>query len=184
MNKNKNKKSNKQKKINKRCTFISENSNDLQNFLASGKSFSQLHRERLDLYYETPRGAKERTEKQTNKIKEGKTKLKNHVGKAQNYQLKKDEFIEFLQNVKPGSAIVWRSLAQKFNLRNRNGNIPQNSGQIMKVLAEINGIDTSELNTQIRVSGRDYFQRVRRAKMRFCPKVSIPTPRPENYKMK
>lgn len=157
---------------------ISENSNDLHNFLASGKSFSQLQRERLETYYETPRGAKERTEKQTNKIKEGKTKLKNHVGKAQNYQLKKDEFIEFLQNVKPGSAIVWRSLALKFNLRNRNGNIPQNSGQIMKVLAEINGIDTSKLNTQIRVSGRDYFQRVRRAKMRFCPKVSIPTPRP------
>lgn len=92
---------------------ISENSNDLHNFLASGKSFSQLHRERLDTYYETPRGAKERTEKQANKIKEGKQKLKSHIGKAQNYQLKKDEFIEFLQSVKPGSAIVWRSLAQQ-----------------------------------------------------------------------
>lgn len=66
---------------------------------------SVSQRERLETYYETPRGAKERTDKQTNKIKEGKTKLKNHICKAQNYQLKKDEFIEFLQNVKPGSAI-------------------------------------------------------------------------------
>lgn len=157
---------------------ISEISNYLNNFLASGKSFSQLHRERLDTYYETPRGAKERTEKQTNKITQGKTKLKSHIGKAQNYQLKKDEFIEFLQSVKPGSAIVWRSLALKFHLRNRNGNIPKNSGQVMKVLAENNGIDTSKFITQMRVSGRDYFQRVRRAKMKFCPKVSIPTSRP------
>lgn len=30
----------------------------------------------------------------------------------------------------------------------------------------------------MRVSGRDFFQRVRRAKMKFCPKVSFPTPRP------
>lgn len=130
----------------------------MHNFLASGKSFSQLHRERLDTYYETPRGAKERTEKQANKIKEGKQKLKSHIGKAQTYQLKKDKFIEFLQSVKPGSAIVWRSPALKFCLRNRNGNIPKNLGQVMKVLAENNGIDTSKFNTQMRVSGRDFFR--------------------------
>lgn len=55
---------------------------------------------------------------------------------------------------------------------------PKNSGQVMKVLAENNGIDTSKFNTQMRVSGRDFLQRVRRAKIKYCPKVSIPTPRP------
>lgn len=55
---------------------ISEISIDLNNFLASGKSFSQLHRERLDTYYETPRGAKERTEKQTKQNHTGKNKTK------------------------------------------------------------------------------------------------------------
>lgn len=50
---------------------------------------------------------KKQLKKLTNKIKEGKTKLKSHIAKAKNYQQqKKDEFIEFLQNVNPGSATV------------------------------------------------------------------------------
>lgn len=49
---------------------------------------------------------KKQLKKLTNKIKEGKTKLKSHIAKAKNYQLKKVEFIEFLQNVNPGSSIV------------------------------------------------------------------------------
>lgn len=49
---------------------------------------------------------KKQLKKLTNKIKEGKTTLKSHIAKAKNYQLKKVEYIEFLQNVNPGSAIV------------------------------------------------------------------------------
>jgi hypothetical protein len=37
----------------------------------------------------------------------------------------------------------------------------------MKEIAERNAVDTAAFNTTMRVSGRDYFQRVRRAKKRI-----------------
>ena len=56
--------------------------------------------------------------------------------------------------------------------------MPNNAGQVLKEVAAKNGINTSTFNTTKRVSGRDYFQRVRRAKKRIWNKITMPTAKP------
>ena len=158
--------------------IFSENSNNINVFLSTGKSFRQLNNERLSMYYETDKDAKSRTQQKITKLKEGKIKRKSHAGRLDGYTLKKDEFLNFLKAIDPGSHIIWRSLAIRFQLRNKNGNLPHNAGQVLKEVAAKNGINTSTFNTTKRVSGRDYFQRVRRAKKRIWNKITMPTPKP------
>ena len=52
----------------------------------------------------------------------------------------------------------------RFQVRNKNGNLPHNAGLVSREVGTKNGINTSSFNTTKRVSGRDNFQRVRRAK--------------------
>lgn len=78
----------------------------------------------------------------------------------------------------PGSKVIWRYLAFKFHVKNKNGITPRNAGQVLQKYAELNGVNVTQFNTSERVSGRDFLQRVRRARLKLSIKVSIPTPRP------
>lgn len=85
--------------------------------------------------------------------------------------------MKYIKNLAPGSRVIWRYLALKFQLKNREGIIPCNSGQVWKMFAQLNGVDCDQFNTNQRVSGRDFLQRIRRTRQKLHRKVSIPTPR-------
>ena len=158
---------------------ISYNQNEIDTFLASGASFNNRDRARLATYFETPQAAKSRTESNVLKIRSGIKKPKNHIGKMTNYTYDKQGFKKYITSLKPGSRISWRNLSIKFDVRNKIGSRPSNAGQVLMEVAKSFGIDVSRFNADQRLSGRDYIQRVRRARHKLMhKKVSIPTPRP------
>lgn len=70
-------------------------------------------------------------------------------------------------------------MAIKFNVLNKEGLRPSNAGQVLLEAANTLGVNTDQFNTNVRVNGRDYMQRVKRARHNLLYKtVSIPTPRP------
>lgn len=70
-------------------------------------------------------------------------------------------------------------MAIKFNVLNKEGLRPSNAGQVLLDATETLGVNTDHFNTNVRVSGRDYMQRVKRARhKRLSKAVFIPTPRP------
>ena len=96
-----------------------------------------------------------------------------------NYTYDKQGFKKYITSLKPGSRISWRNLSIKFDVRNKIGSRPSNAGQVLMEVAKSFGIDVSRFNADQRLSGRDYIQRVRRARHKLMhKKVSIPTPRP------
>lgn len=67
----------------------------------------------------------------------------------------------------------------KFNVLNNGGLRPSSAGQVLLEAAKTLGVNTDHFNTNVRVSGRDDMQRVKRARHKLLYKtVSIPTPRP------
>lgn len=79
------------------------------------------------------------------------------------------------------SKISWRELSVKFNLSNKKGAIPPNGGQVLAEFAKTLGVNVHQFNPEQRLSGRDYIQRVRRARHKLYKKVSIPTLRPTKH---
>lgn len=158
--------------------LIGKNENEVQNFLASGKSYSQVERDRLSTFFEASNTAKKRINETSEKILTGKKTPKTHTGTIENYHFDKEDFLNFIRNLAPGSKVIWRYLAFKFHVKNKNGITPKNAGQVLQKYAEQNGVNVNQFNTSERVSGRDFLQRVRRARLKVSKKVSIPTPRP------
>ena len=73
----------------------------------------------------------------------------------------------------------WTKLATKYNLKSLKSNdAPGNGGQVLMHFVKDNGIEIDQLNTHMKISGRDILHRVRRSKKRALnSRVSIPTPR-------
>lgn len=122
-------------KINK---IITNNENELQNFLASGKSYSQFDRDRLGMFFEKTQSARERTILTSKKIKEGVKKAKNHVGNMNNYSFDRQGFLTYMKKLPSGSKVIWRYLAIKFHVKNKSGQFPKNAGQVLMTFATQN----------------------------------------------
>lgn len=70
-------------------------------------------------------------------------------------------------------------MAIKFNVLNKKGLRPSSADQVLPEAAKTLGVNTDHFNTNVRVSGRDYMHRVKRARHKLLYKaVSIPTPWP------
>lgn len=136
------------------------------NPLASGLSYSYRERERMSMstFFETPKAAKLRSESVAKEIKSGKRKKKQHVGKLENYKYDKAVLKKIITPLPKDSKISWRVMAIKFNVLNKEGHRPSNAGQVFLEAAKSLGVNTDHFNTIVRVSGRDYLQRVKRAK--------------------
>lgn len=111
-------------------------------------------------------------------VKSGERKAKRHTGNLQNYNFEKQAFLKHVNAIPSGSKVSWRGLAIKFNFTNKNGVRPPNAGQVLLEIAKALGVNVNKFNPLQRLSGRDYFQTVRRAKYKLYKRVSIPTPRP------
>lgn len=95
------------------------------------------------------------------------------------YTYDKQGFRKYIKSLKPGSRVSWRNLSIKFDVKNQKGLRPSNAGQVLMEVANSLGIDVPRFNKDQRISGSDYFQRIRRARHKLLyRKVSIPTPQP------
>lgn len=159
--------------------IISNNDGEVASFLASGSSFSQRNRDRMNTYFETTQAARLRAACKTQKLKAGVQKPKKHVGKLENYFFDRDGFKKFIEALPSGSKVSWRNLGIRFQVRNKSGLRPSNAGQVLMEAAKSLGINVSKFNTEKRISGRDYAQRIRRARHKLLyKKVSIPASQP------
>ncbi|CAC5387989.1 unnamed protein product [Mytilus coruscus] len=108
------------------------NNSDIQNLLASWKSFLQDERERLQTCYVTTDQAERQADDLQTKLTSGSKKLQiNH-----------------------------HELDQKDNVT-LNGKLAGNGGQILKQFAKDNNIDIHRFNPHLKISGRDHLQRIR-----------------------
>ncbi|CAG2231598.1 unnamed protein product [Mytilus edulis] len=154
---------------------MTENDGDVQNLLASGKSFLQYERERLQTCYVTTDQAERQADDLQTKLASGK-KPKTHIGKYTNYNFNRQEFLEEVKNCK-STIMNWTRMAIKYNVT-LNGKLAGNGGQILKQFAQDNDIDVNQFNPHLRISGRDHLQRIRRSKKRvFRGKLAIPNKR-------
>lgn len=114
-------------------------------------------------------------------VKSGTRKTEQHTGKLENYVFEKEAFQKYTMALPSDSKVSWRELSVKFNLSNKKGAIPPNGGQVLAEFAKTLGVNVHQFNPEQRLSGRDYIQRVRRARHKLYKKVSIPTLRPTKH---
>ncbi|CAC5358495.1 unnamed protein product [Mytilus coruscus] len=156
---------------------LTDNDNDVRQFLTLGKSYKSHDRERM-IFFSTKEESRKITQKKIEQENLGKLKPKIHHGNFDKYKFDRENFIEELSTIEEGQTINWTSMARKHNFKNLNNKMPLNSGQILMAYAKEQGIDVYKFNKQSRVSGRDYLRRVRRAKKRLLKtNISINTPR-------
>ena len=153
---------------------IESNDADVLNFLASGKSFEQYERDRLFTFNIDTEEAEKLMIKRCNKENADVIKRKKHHGHFSRYLFEKEKFLQDIRSLKPASHVNWQSMAKKYQIQTKNGVFPLNGSQILKEFAKQNGINTNHFNNHVRVSGRDYLRRARRAKKRLTSKVAIP----------
>ena len=91
--------------------IITNNDSEVKNFLASGKSYSQLDRDRLSTFFEAIDSTRARSVLASRRIKEGSRKAREHVGNMDNYSFDRDRKLPRVPRV------VWRYLALKFHVR-------------------------------------------------------------------
>ncbi|CAG2243548.1 unnamed protein product [Mytilus edulis] len=158
---------------------MKDDGNDVTNFLSSGKSFNQYHRDRMTGFFESKVRAEERTEKLIRQESAGKKKSKQHHGNFENYSFDRTGFLNEMTSKPSGSDINWTLMAKTYNLQ-INGKFPANAGQVILEYAKKQGINTQTHNKEKRVSSRDYLRRIRRAKNTIYMRNkqhSLPTPR-------
>ncbi|CAG2195362.1 unnamed protein product [Mytilus edulis] len=88
------------------------------------------------------------------------------------------KFINEIKSLPAKSNINWTELSRKYQVKNSYHKFPLNGGQVLYQFAKSEGVEVNKFNETKRISGRDYFRRVRRAKHILCKRLSTPTPRP------
>ncbi|XP_076089854.1 uncharacterized protein LOC143061451 [Mytilus galloprovincialis] len=156
---------------------LSSNGQDVRHFLASGKSFRKHDNDRMSMYFVTKAEAQQKLKVKIEKQKNALLKPKKHYGNFDHYTFEKEEFLSALRQFPHGSHVNWKKLGEQFNLTNKKGERPANAGQILMGFAQYNKINTDQFNINMRVSNRDYIQRVRRAKKRLSKGLTIPSTR-------
>ena len=86
--------------------IITNNEREVQNFLASRKSYSQLDGDRMSTFFEATDYAKARSVLASRRIKERSRKARKHVGNMDNYSFDRDAFLKYIRKLPRGSRVV------------------------------------------------------------------------------
>ena len=160
---------------------LTDNGNDVNNFLKSGKSYNQYNRDRMDLCFESPDQAEKRMEEQLRKEGTGRKPIKHHANFGK-YIFDKDAFLQNIREKPRGSLVNWTRLAREYNVT-CHGKFPLNAGQVLYEFAKYKKVDVSSFNRSKRIAGRDYRRRIRRAKKNIIiNKRKVPMPAPRTIK--
>lgn len=145
-----------------------EDDNDVQYFLASGKSYNQHERDRFAAgflpYDQCAEAVKARIQKEQDK----KVKPKSHHGPFKSYTINHEEVVSEISKIPKSRPINWTRLSKKLKI-SIHGKTPANAGQVLKQYSLSKGI--------VAKSEKDYLRRVRRQKKKISHKISVPTQR-------
>ena len=95
-------------------------------------SLSQRQTLRLSQSFESYEQAKSRVEVTLGKIQNGSKRKKDHVGDILKFNFVKENCIHEVNSYNENDEISFSALARKYNLKNSNGILPKNPGQIVK----------------------------------------------------
>ena len=128
------------------------NENDAMNLLASGQSFSSYERQRKQVYFETPDACRKRSDEKIEKESTGRKSCKDHVGPLDSYTFDRDQLKLHLEQSEEGNR-NWREIASTFEIKNENGQLVRNGGQVVQKFAISLGVDV-EINARLRRAKR------------------------------
>ena len=95
-------------------------------------SLSQRQTLRLSQSFESNEQAKRRVERTQRKIQNGSKRKKDHVRDLSNINFHKENCIHQVNSYNENDEINFSALVRKCSLRNSNGILPKNAGQIVK----------------------------------------------------
>ncbi|CAG2215737.1 unnamed protein product [Mytilus edulis] len=171
-------------KSTERIAKILNKENEEINFLASNKSYNEYERERLHTFFESKSKAKKNLAKRFKDESERKLKKRSSVGNLSKYTFNKEEFLNELKDHPKTVPINWNEWSRKYRVKNVQGIQPANGGQVLIEFAKSQGIDVFNYNTEKRMSGRDYFRRVRRSRHLITKRLRVPVPKSAKKKLK
>ena len=144
--------------------------------LGSGKSFSTWDAERKTAYYEDIEDARKRVEQDSIKIAQGIKRKKNHTGSLDKVTWDKQGLLNEVKCFPDGQQVNWSSLARKYNITNRKGEIAKNGGQIAQDWVISQGENIHRFKSQCQPIDS---KRIRRKRLRGQG-GEIPLPTPES----
>ena len=103
-------------------------------------SLSKRNKSRMVEFFETPQQCKERSFKEREKVESEKERKKVHVP-SNIPPWNEDECLQTVRSYPEGYNINFSDLARQFGIKNSNGEVQKNAGQIVKGFLEENGID-------------------------------------------
>ena len=134
-------------------------------------SLAKRNKVRLLESFETIPECNERTYRNFQKIQEGKKRKKDHIGNNTN-TWDKQGCLAMVQAYGMCDAINFSSLARTFGVKDGDGNVPKNGGQIVKQYLEDNAIELGNFNYR----GKNDGVKCRRKKRKIGgTEVSIPS---------
>ena len=104
-------------------------------------------------------------------------KPKNHTGKLENVSWDKETLIAEVEAYGSDEEVNWSALARRYNVRNMNGEIAKNGGQIIKEWLKIKGVNVNRFKRKLSTEDDGTAStRIRRKKRRITGgEVTFPT---------
>ena len=128
---------------------------------------------RMFRYFENQQDAQERTLKQPEDIREGKSCPNNHRGNLQNYEWRSQDCLNYVNNLHPGSHVNFSELARDFGLKDTADYQSDNKTQVVKKFLQENNVDLEQF-FQHRNQQPQHNVRRKKRKLTFDSKVSLP----------
>uniref|UniRef100_A0A7M5WKJ2 Uncharacterized protein n=1 Tax=Clytia hemisphaerica TaxID=252671 RepID=A0A7M5WKJ2_9CNID len=92
--------------------------------------------------------AKLRTIQRKEKEAQGLAKPSNHVGNLDNYVFDRDGVIKFVESLPNDKPPIMRQIAINFKIKHKNGNVPENGGQIISNFLQVSKVDLDRFGGQ------------------------------------
>ncbi|CAH1259109.1 Hypp2154 [Branchiostoma lanceolatum] len=150
---------------------------DLYVTFGSGESLRSRKVRRLTEEFENRSEAEERTKRRKEREADGKLKPKDRLGNFSLYaSFDKENLKNEVMAYEDDRTVNWTQLAMKHGVKDNNGKVPSNAGQLVKLWLESEGVKTDRFKT------RTTHQIVRRARLRLATdrKISVPKKRTES----
>ncbi|XP_019624951.1 PREDICTED: uncharacterized protein LOC109470439 [Branchiostoma belcheri] len=150
---------------------------DLQVTFSNGESLNKRKKRRMAEEFETLGEAEKRTTERKEKEAMGKVKVKDRLGNFNSFaDFDRESLKREVMDLDENTEVNWTQLAIKYNIKGKDGKLPGNAGQLVKLWLQSQGVDTE------RFKGKPTGDRIRRARLRIGtdPKITMPTSRTEN----
>ncbi|XP_019632908.1 PREDICTED: uncharacterized protein LOC109476416 isoform X2 [Branchiostoma belcheri] len=152
------------------------NNKDLDITYGSGESLGSRRVRRLAEEFENRHDAEERTKRRKEREAAGKLKPKDRLGNFGTLcNFDKENLKEEVLAYEDGKDVNWTQLAIKHGVRGKDGNVPGNAGQLVKLWLQSEGIDTD----RFKASSTHEVLRKARIRLDSDPKISVPKKRTE-----